>query len=224
MMAGLLALEIMHEVRNPLEALGNLNYLAQQEADTPQKVREYLSLADEQIRILSQIAKQTLGFAKVSSSAEPVKLFAVADSALRIHRKKMQMKNVQLIRNLSEDAVAFANQGEMLQVISSLIANAVDALPANGVLCLRLKKIRNKVQLTVADNGKGISAEHCQKIFDPFFTTKAERGTGLGLALSKRIIDNHRGTIRVRSSVRPGQSGTVFKISIPSVAHEVQVD
>jgi signal transduction histidine kinase len=89
-------------------------------------------------------------------------------------------------------------------------------LPVNGTLCLRLRKSLDGVHLVVADNGHGIPEEHANSIFEPFFTTKEERGTGLGLALSKKIIERHRGTIKMRSSVRPGRSGTIFKISIPS--------
>jgi signal transduction histidine kinase len=219
-LAGQLALEVMHEVRNPLEALGYLVYLANQEAHNPEKVREYMSLADEQIRTVSRIAGQTLGFAKVSDSPSPVELVTVAESALRIHRQQLKAKSVRLIKDFRGDAVAPVHQGEMLQVISNLIVNAVDALPDNGILCVRLKKVRSEVQLTIADNGCGIPREHFAKIFHPFFTTKKERGTGLGLALAKRIIDRHRGTIRVRSSVVSGKSGTIFRISLPVEAEQ----
>jgi signal transduction histidine kinase len=219
-LAGQLALEIMHEVRNPLEALGYLVYLAEQEADKPNKVREYMRLADEQIRTVSRISRQTLEFANDSDSLRPVELVPVAEAALRIHRQKLATKNIQLIKDLREDAVAPVHQGEMLQVISNLILNAVDALPDNGVLCLRLRKVGGEVKLTIADNGHGIAPQHRTSIFEPFFTTKSENGTGLGLALTKRIIDRHRGTIRVRSSVLSGKSGSIFRIALPVQAEQ----
>jgi signal transduction histidine kinase len=219
-LAGQLALEVMHEVRNPLEALGDLIYLADKEASNPEKVREYMGLADEQIQTISRIAGQTLGFAKASESPCPVELVTVAESALRIHRQKLETKRVQLIKDLREDTVASVHRGEMLQVISNLVVNALDALPDDGVLCLRLKKVRGEVQLTIADNGHGIPREHFTRIFHPFFTTKKERGTGLGLALTKRIIDRYRGSIRVRSSVVSGKSGTIFRISLPVEAEK----
>lgn len=81
-----------------------------------------------------------------------------------------------------------------------------DALPSNGVLCLRLRNRADGVHLVVADNGHGISEAYADNIFEPFFTTKEERGTGLGLALAKRIAERHRGKIKMRSSVRPGKS------------------
>jgi signal transduction histidine kinase len=103
----------------------------------------------------------------------------------------------------------------MLQVISNLIHNSIDALPQDGILRLRLRKAEGEIHLLIADNGHGIPAEYADEIFQPFITTKEERGTGLGLALTKRIVERHRGTIRMRSSVRPGKSGTLFKISLP---------
>ncbi|HMH12316.1 MAG TPA: HAMP domain-containing sensor histidine kinase [Edaphobacter sp.] len=213
---GQLALEIMHEIKNPIEALGHLTYLADIEADKPNKVREYMRLADEQMSTIRRIVKQTLGFAKASDTPQPMELVVLTEAALRIHQRTIQEKNVRLIKDLPEGAVAHVYKGEILQVISNLIVNAIDALPDDGILCLRLRKRGNEVQLLVADNGHGIPHEHCDKIFKPFFTTKEDRGTGLGLALSKRIIDRHRGRIRMRSSIRPGRSGTAFRISLPA--------
>jgi signal transduction histidine kinase len=213
--AGMLALEVMHEIRNPLEALSNLIYLARQEGENPEKVREYMRLAEEQMATVSEIAQHTLGFAKTLDKLQPVELVAIAEAALRIHQRTLETKRVRLIKDLSADAVAPVSRGEMLQVISNFIVNAVDALPVDGVLVLRLRKTPSHAQLIIADNGHGIPREHSEKIFSPFFTTKHGRGTGLGLALSKRIIDRYRGTIRVRSSVLPGRSGTTFRVCLP---------
>lgn len=104
----------------------------------------------------------------------------------------------------------------MLQVLSNLIVNALDALPASGTLHLRLRKSEGKVHFLIAGNGHGIPAENLQSIFQAFFTTKEERGTGLGLALVKKIVERHDGTIRLRSSIREGRKGTAFKISLPT--------
>jgi signal transduction histidine kinase len=71
--------------------------------------------------------------------------------------------------------------------------------------------------MVIADNGHGIPAEHAAAIFEPFFTTKEHRGTGLGLGLTRKIIERHHGRIAMRSSVRPGRSGTIFRISLPAI-------
>jgi signal transduction histidine kinase len=163
----MLALELMHEIRNPVEALGYLTYLGNEEADNPDGVREYMRLAGEQMSTVSRIINQTLGFARAAQVSEPIQLGSVAEAALRIHGRTLETKKVRLIKDLRDDAIAPVVRGEMLQVISSLVVNAVDAL------------------------------------------------SGLGLALSKRVIDGYRGRIRVRSRVCPGRSGTIFRISFP---------
>jgi signal transduction histidine kinase len=214
--AGQLALEIMHEIQNPLQAMQHIAYLTLQEADSPTKVRIYMGLAEEQLTTLGRITTQTLGFARSSHVPQPIDLAALAEAALRIHRRKIEAKKVHLVKDLPRDLVAEVYTGEMLQVISNLVVNALDALPTNGTLCLRVRRQQGKVRFVVADNGHGIPAEHALEIFEPFFTTKEERGTGLGLAVSKKIVERHKGVIRMRSSVRPGKSGTVFKISLPA--------
>ena len=214
--AGRLALEVMHEIRNPLEALGHLIYLACEEADNSGIVKKYMNLAEEQVETLNQICGQTLGFARTSPSPRIVELVKLAEAALRIHRRTIETKKIHLIKDLPQNVVAPVYTGEMLQVFSNLIMNALDAMPHEGALFLRLRRRDGAVQITIADNGHGIEPEHSRSIFQPFFTTKGELGTGLGLALSKNIIERHRGKIAMRSCVRPGRSGTMFRISLPA--------
>ncbi len=213
--AGRLALEVMHDIRNPIEALRNLNYLSVLSADDPVEVRRVAGLAEEQMAIVIDIANSVLAFAQSANQPKPVNLVLLAEAALRIHQRAIEAKRVRLLKDLEEDTVARVYTGEMLQVISNLIHNALDALPQDGTICLRLRKAEGEVHLLIADNGHGIPPEYADEVFEPFFTTKEDRGTGLGLALSKRIVEHHRGTIRMRSSCRPGRSGTLFKISIP---------
>ena len=214
--AGVLALELMHEIRNPLEMLGYLTYLAAAEAEDADRVREHMRGAQEQVETISHIARQTLGLSRMSEAAAPMDFVQLAMSALRIHRRSLETKRIRLSQDLPEDLVAMGQSGPMLQVFSNLIANAIEALPEQGTLSLRLRRCRDSVFVTVADDGHGIRKEHMDRLGEQFFTTKQATGNGLGLALSKRIIDDHGGKIRVRSSVRPGRSGTVFRISLPA--------
>ena len=214
--AGRLALEMMHEIKNPLEALGHLTFLAAEEADHPDKVRKYMSLAQEQMGTLTHIASQTLGIARISNVPKSIDLVALAEAALRIHQRTIEFKRVHLVKDLPRGMVVAVHTGEMLQVLSNVIVNALDALPFGGTLSVRMRKRRSEVQFVIADNGHGIPAAHRSDIFEPFFTTKEERGNGLGLSLAKKIIERHRGKILVRSSIRPGKSGTTFKIFVPS--------
>jgi signal transduction histidine kinase len=213
--AGRLALEVMHDIRNPLEALRNLNYLIVLSADNPDEVRRYGALAEEQMAIVIGIANTVLGFSQPANEPRPVNLVPLTEAAVRIHQRTIDTKKVHLLMELKEQVVAPIYTSEMLQVISNLIHNALDALPEGGTIRLRLREAEREVHLLIADNGHGIPAEHADQVFQPFFTTKREKGTGLGLSLSKKIVERHRGTIRMRSSVRPGRSGTLFKISLP---------
>lgn len=214
--AGRLALEVMHEIKNPLEALGHLTYLASADADDPNKVKNYMGLAEEQVETLREIASQTLGFSRTSTAPRTVELVRLAEAALRIHRRTIETKKIQLRKDLPTGVTAKVYMGEMLQVLSNLIVNALDAVPVEGELYVRARRRGTAVQIVVADNGHGINAEHTRRIFQPFFTTKAERGTGLGLALSKKIVERHNGKIAMRTSVRPGRNGTMFRISLPA--------
>lgn len=213
--AGQFAVSIMHEINNPIEAVANLNYLLRMRADDADAVREYGRLIEEQVTLVVQIARQTLSFYSPLDTVEEVGVASLADAALRVQAKRISSKRIRLIRNLKSDAVVRVHAGEMLQVMSNLIANAVDALPENGTLCLRARRSEKEVHITIADDGHGIPQAIQRKIFDPFFTTKKGKGTGLGLSISKAIVERHRGRIRSWSSIRSGRSGTAFRISLP---------
>ena len=213
--AGQLALEVMHDLRNPLEAIGHLVFLTRHDAGNAELVTKYMEFAEEQIKILNGIANQSLGFARLSQSKKPVDLVAVAEAALRIHQRTIEAKRIHLVKTLPPELVAEVHSNQILQVVSNLIVNALDALSESGTLSLRLRKRRDGIDIIVADNGCGIPLEHQSRIFEPFYSTKEEKGNGLGLALAKRITGEHGGTVRMRTSVRPSRSGTAFKISLP---------
>jgi signal transduction histidine kinase len=213
--AGQLALELMHEIKNPLEAVGHLVHLTDEDAAEPEAVRHNMALVREQLAHIQQIAADTLGFARSSPTPKRINLVTLAEAALRIHRRTIESKKIRLVKNLPEELPAEVLTSEMLQVISNLVVNALDALPEDGTLHLRMRRCDGKVHLTIADNGCGIPSEHADTIFEPYFTTKPE-GNGLGLALSKEIVDRHQGSIRMRTSVTQGRSGTAFRICIPA--------
>jgi signal transduction histidine kinase len=213
--AGQYSAAIMHEINNPLESISNLAYLVHQEADNAAKVREYISLLESELANLIRIARQTLSFHRPSTARLPTDIVTVAESALRVHERRIADKQIHLVTDLAPDSVVKVHPGEILQVLSNLVGNAVDALPDNGTLCLRVRKSINEVHVTIADDGHGIPKVMLKKVFDPFFTTKKEHGTGLGLAISKTIVEGHLGRITIRSSTRRGHSGTAFRVSLP---------
>jgi signal transduction histidine kinase len=213
--AGQFAAMVMHEINGPLEAVHNLNYLIQQEADNPAKVRSFSGMLEEQLATLTKLSRQTLSFYRSPETRESVAIATLAEAALRVHQRKISAKRINVRKRLTAEVSAEVHAGDMLQVLSNLISNAVDALSENGVLCVRVRRCADEAHVTVADNGPGIPAAILPWVFDPFFTTKKEHGNGLGLSISKSIVENHHGRIRSRTTTRPSRNGTAFRISIP---------
>lgn len=214
-LAGQFAAATMHEVNGPLEAISNLNYLVQVNADDGKQVRNYSGLIEEQLYILTAISRQTLSFYHSQETVEPVRIALLAEAALRIHYKKIAAKRIGVLKKLPDGVIVEGNPGAMLQVFSNLIANAVGALAPQGILQIRVRCTDDEARLLFADNGHGIPAEIQPRIFEPFFSTKKGGGTGLGLAITKAIVERHGGRIRFRTSEHAGGSGTAFRISLP---------
>ncbi len=219
---GRLAASISHEINNPLESVTNLIFLAKSDPKLPDETRGYLELAERELARVSEIATQTLRFHRQSSRPTQVNLTELIDSVLRLYEGRFNNSQVTIRREYREETHKVqALEGEIRQVIANLVGNAIDATPPGGVVALRVSRVPfgnngdRKVRITIADSGHGISPELRARIFEPFFTTKTSTGTGLGLWVSREIIDKHRGSIRVRSSEKPGRSGTVFNVYLP---------
>ena len=220
---GRLASSIAHEINNPLESVTNLMYLAQH-APISTDAKHYLGMAEVELRRVSAIANQTLRFYRQATNPKPVTPAELIDSTLTLYQGKMMNTQVKLERRERTQRPVLCFDGEIRQVLSNLVANAIDAMSATGGrLLIRArdgsdwKTGRSGIVLTVADTGPGMAARTLAKIFEPFFTTKEVSGTGLGLWISGEIIRRHKGTIRVRSSQggRGCRSGTVFAVFLP---------
>ena len=162
---GLLALELMHEIRNPLEAVGNLTYLAMEEVDNREAVYSYLRRIEEQLATLNYIAGQTLSFARTTTSPERIRLATLAEAALRIHQSAVKAKQIRVVKDFPQELIAQVYTTEMLQVMSNLIVNSLDALPFDGTLWMRLRQRNHEIYIVVADNGHRISADVMARIF-----------------------------------------------------------
>jgi len=219
--AGRMAATIAHEINNPLEAIGNLLYLARHDKE---KADQYLELAEKEVQRVANIAQQTLGLVRETASALPVNLDGLLKEVLDLYSKRISVKKIEVELLSDGRAEVRGLSGELRQVFSNLIGNAIDAMPAAGRLRMRVERSRERsnarrpgVRVTVADTGSGIAPEHTQHIFEPFFTTKKDTGTGLGLWLSYSIVQKHGGSIRFRSRTMPEKSGTVFSVFLPEV-------
>lgn len=207
---------VMHEINNPLEALINLVYVTKQAPHDGASVLQNMELAESQLARLSDIARTTLSFYRDEAEAKDFDLVAIAESALMIHSRRAQRQKVEIHKDLNGPVIAPVFAGEILQIISNLILNALDAVPEiGGVLSLRVRKYKGKVHLSVTDNGHGVTPAMSKVLFQAHRTTKSH-GNGLGLWLSKSIAEKHSGTITYRRETRTGKSGTTFRLTLPA--------
>ena len=217
--AGRLTAAIAHEIRNPLEALTNLVYLARRDAAGRD---EYLRLAEQEIGRLDSIAQQALGFVRETTAPEQLNPSRLIDEVLQLYMRKLQQNHVTIEKRTQEDLEIQGFPGELRQLLSNLILNAMESMKGGGRLRIRVTRMqersneqRSGIRITVADTGSGIAPVALPHIFEPFFTTKKENGTGLGLWLAYGIVQKHSGWIRVASRINSGSTGTVFMVFLP---------
>lgn len=214
---GRLAASIAHEINNPLDAVMNTVYLAQGEPNLTESAGEYLRIADAELRRIAHITRQTLGFYRESSGPTTFAAKTLLASVTDVLLAKVSAKEVSLRSECDPDLQMEGIFGELRQVLSNLVLNSVDAVGFGGVVRLRASSVRRgtAVRFTIADNGSGIAPAVMSQLFEPFFTTKGAVGTGLGLYVSKQLIESHGGSVRVRSSIKDQHRGTVFCIVLP---------
>jgi PAS domain S-box-containing protein len=217
--AARLAATVAHEINNPLEAIGNLIYITKLTDDLPEEAFNHLSLAEEELSRVSHITRQTLGFYRESKQPNEVDLPELVESVLNIYSNKFRTKNITIERDFHDCPPIQGLSGELKQAVANLVSNAADAVPHGGtirvaILCHEYDNSKS-LQIIVEDNGPGIAPEHRDHIFEPFFTTKKDVGTGLGLWVTKEIIERHSGTVEVHSRNGTGPSGTAFSITLP---------
>ncbi len=218
--AGRLSASIAHEINNPLEALVNLIYLAS-EAQSINDIKPLLSVAEEQLRRVSMVAKQALRFYRDLSSPVNFSLPKVVNDVLDLLRPQFSERRINVLREFDERCAEVRGwPGEVMQVVTNLLLNAAQASQDGSSIRIRIYGRGHKVLLIIADRGAGIAPQHACKIYEPFFSTKTEGGTGLGLWITQQIVGKHRGKIRMRSSTTPGRNGTIFRIAFPDAESE----
>ena len=211
---GKLAATVAHEINNPLEAAANLLFLMRDDAGLSPEGVQYLKLAEEQLARVAHITKQTLAFYRDPRQPEPLLLSAVCERIIDLYRPRFKNKGLELNAEYDNGLRVFATEGEVSQVISNLVANAIDATKPKGSVAIRVARGNDhQGVISVSDDGCGIAVQNAVRIFEPFFTTKKDVGTGLGLWVSKEIVEKLGGTIEVTSD---GENrGATFAVSLP---------
>jgi len=215
--AGRLAASIAHEINNPLEAVTNLLFLAKMDESITGSTKNLIEMADKELQRLSHIAARSLKFYRQRTAPTMTSLEELIESVLFFHETEIRTRAIDLDRRYREAPKVLCHPGEIQQVVTNLIDNALDALTRHGKVIVAVRPSsdgagRAGVTMTIADNGSGMERATLERLFFPFITTKGEAGNGLGLWVSKGIVDKHQGLIKVRS--RPG-AGTVFRMFLP---------
>jgi PAS domain S-box-containing protein len=218
---GRMASTVAHEINNPLEAVTNLIWIAKNDPMASESVRKHLGLADEELRRVAHIAKQTLGFYRDASQPRSVKMRDIMESVLALYASRIAGKQIS-VRTEYDNCDVFAYAGELRQLFANLCGNAIDAVQPHGTMSVKVSLSRDwrdssqpGIRVVIGDDGCGIPTEHLKSLFEPFFTTKQATGTGLGLWVAKQIAEKHGGWIRVRSGIKSNQHYTVFSVFLP---------
>jgi signal transduction histidine kinase len=219
--AGRLAASIAHEINNPLEAVTNLHYLMNT-AESMDQMKAYLKMAEQELARVSEIVVQTLKFYRQPSKPTQTSVTDILDSVVTLYHARLSYANITVEKDFDDVEHIVALGGELRQVFTNLVANALDAMRAGGKLVIRVKPARDfnhdghrgsGVRISVADTGAGVPPEVRARLFEPFVSTKGITGTGLGLWVSSEIVRKHGGNIRVKS--KPN-TGTVFSVFLPA--------
>jgi PAS domain S-box-containing protein len=219
---GRLAATIAHEINNPLEAMTNIVYLLGQSV-TDASTREYVEMLEKQLEGVSRITQQTLKFHRNYGQPAKFELAELIRELLVFFEPKAREHGVTVVKRLETAGEVVGFNGEIRQVLSNLLLNAIEATPQDGRIAVHLypsidwrHHARHGYRISIADTGTGIDSRHRMRIFEPFFSTKEDKGTGLGLWVSMGIIDRAGGSMRVWSTQRPGRSGTCFSVFLPA--------
>jgi PAS domain S-box-containing protein len=223
--AGRMAATVAHEINNPLEAVTNALYLLAESPSLDDGAREFLTSAQAELAKVRQIATATLGLHRGDAEhQQPIRVSELIDNVLSLYERRLRSLGIAVETRYETDILVNAFPGELRQVFSNLIVNAVDAMDKLGdKLCIHIfasscqtNPTQKGISITISDNGAGIPPDKRGQLFELFYTTKGDKGTGIGLWVCLRIVQKYGGKIRLRSAVRAGRSGTTFCVFLPT--------
>jgi PAS domain S-box-containing protein len=218
---GRLASTIAHEINNPLEAVSNLLFLIGEDSTLSEVGRSRADTAQAELARAAEITRQTLSFHKGQTLQSSVNLCEIVDSVLRLYSSRAAARGIRLENEIDSEVRVIAVTSQLRQLASNMVTNAIDAMPGGGILRINAELTsavgQRQIRIQFSDTGHGIDPQNLNRIFEPFFTTKKDVGTGLGLWVTKRIVEDHDGELLVESRTT-GNSGTTFTVVLPQEA------
>lgn len=212
---------IAHEINNPLAAVTNLFYLLRRHPSLSAEAERYADMAEQELERISHITRQTLTFYRESKFPIPVVLNELLEDVLGLQDRILKSNRIELRKKFLITAHMRGFPVELRQVFLNLIGNAIQAMPEGGTLGVSVREAtdwvsgRSSIVISIIDTGKGIQPDDARRLFEPFFTTKSTKGTGLGLWISKGIVQKYEGRISFRSYRRTEGCTTCFRVYLP---------
>jgi PAS domain S-box-containing protein len=219
--SGKMAASLAHEINNPLEAVSNLIYVMKNQPGGDAPTREYLQLAEDEIRRVARLVQKVLAVHRQPSPPVRADIGKMMTNLVALYQSRTDERGIRVDLQADNDAELLCNPEEVRQIVTNLLVNAIEAVTDRGRIIIRTRRSsewgepsRAGVRVTVADNGIGIPAAKKSDIFQPFVTSKGKQGTGLGLWISKGIVEKSGGSLRFRSRTRQ-PSGSCFSVFFP---------
>ena len=215
---------IAHEINNPLAAITNTLYLVRNHPSLDDTARHFADVAEQELQRVSHITRQTLSFYRESKQPIAVNITELLDDVLELQERVLHSTHIVLQRKYAVSPVVQGFPVELRQVFLNLVGNAVQAMPAGGRLRLYVREAadwigqRRGVSISIVDTGIGIRPEDSKRLFQPFFSTKSTKGTGLGLWISKGIVQKYDGSLSCRSYRSQRGCSTCFRVFLPVIA------
>ncbi len=218
-LAGRLSASIAHEIHNPLDTVGNVLFLLEQEVGGQLKARGLIETAQREVQRVAEISKNMLSLHRESRTASKVKLSELLEGVVALVKETIakDRRTIEVLPGFEGEVEAFPS--ELRQVFTNVLKNAVEATSIGGNIKVYSEAAQqsdqNGVVVRIIDNGVGIPEQLRDRLFNPFVTTKEESGTGLGLWVSRSIVEKHGGSIRLDGSTSKNNSGTTVTIFLP---------
>ena len=214
---------VAHDINNPLAALGNLLYLLEAEPNLTDNSRRRLKLAHEEIQRLTVLLREALDPYHEATRRQEISIPELLDEIVDLYKSRFNAGGIAVETHYCEDGHLAVFPQQLRRAFSNLLLNAADAVAAGGRIQVRVRRAREwsgqarrGIRVTFADNGGGINSHDLHNVVLPFFSTKGVQGSGMGLAIVQDVVRKHGGVLRVRSTTRPGRSGSVFAIFLPA--------